>query len=187
MPYRVGVISDTHIPRRAKFIPPIVIQKFAGADLIIHAGDLTDLQVIEELKKIALVEAVCGNVDSVPVIEGLSRKKVISIGKVLIGIVHGDGDSGTTVQRAAKAFINKKLDCIVFGHSHIPFVEKINGILMFNPGSPTDHRRQPHPSFGVLTVNNGSINAELFYFDEASSAIWKNKQCFLENACHSKN
>ncbi len=167
MPYRVGVISDTHIPRRAKYIPDIVCKKLNGVDLIIHAGDLIDLQVIEELSKIAPVEAVYGNVDLASVRERLPQKRVLSIEGVLIGVVHGDGAGGTTIKRAAKAFIDEKTDCIVYGHSHIPFAERINGILMFNPGSPTDRRKQLYPSFGILSISKALIDGELFYFDDS--------------------
>lgn len=162
---QIGVISDTHIPRRAVIVPDVVKQKFKEVDLIIHAGDLVDLKVIKELEEIAPVEAVYGNIDPVQVRDRLPRKRLISLGNFTIGIFHGDGVSGNTLKRAREAFSGYKTDCIVFGHSHIPLTERIDGILMFNPGSPTDRRKQPYHSFGLLTLTGESIDGRIFYFD----------------------
>lgn len=166
MEMQIGVIADTHIPRRAVMIPNVVKEKFNGVNLIIHAGDLVDLKVIKELEEIAPVEAVYGNIDPVNVRDRLPRKRIVNMGGFNIGIYHGDGVSGNTLNRAQKAFSGHKTDCIVFGHSHIPVSEWIDGILMFNPGSPTDRRRQPYHSFGILTLTQETIDGRLYYFKD---------------------
>jgi len=164
---KIGVLADTHIPRRAKEVPRFVIEKLQGAALIIHAGDLTDMRVIDQLAKVAPVEAVAGNIDSEDVREKLPRQRLITVGGYSIGVVHGDGTSGTTIQRARRAFGDKGPDCIVFGHSHIPLIQYLDGVLMVNPGSPTDPRRQQMPSFAIITVGD-KIDAEIIYFDRNS-------------------
>lgn len=161
---KIGVLADTHIPRRAKEVPRFVMEKLQGAALIIHAGDLTDMKVIDQLAKVAPVEAVAGNNDSEDVREKLPRQRLIMAGGYSIGVVHGDGTSGTAIQRARQAFGDEEPDCIVFGHSHIPLIQYVDGVLMVNPGSPTDQRRQPMPSFAIITLGV-RIDAEIIYFE----------------------
>ncbi|HHX78070.1 MAG TPA: metallophosphoesterase family protein, partial [Firmicutes bacterium] len=145
---KLGVISDTHIPRRAKKIPDEVYRVFAGVDMIIHAGDLADGRVLKELSLLAPVEAVAGNMDPPELSGELGYKKMLTVEKVKIGLTHGSGDHGTTLLRAYNTFRDESPDCIVFGHSHQPYNDMYRGVLLFNPGSPTDKRRQPFPSVG---------------------------------------
>lgn len=174
-PFRVGVISDTHVPKRARTIPEWVFEAFEGVDLILHAGDLTTLEVLDELARLAPVEAVAGNMDLMGVGDSaaLPRRRVVDAAGVRIGLIHGDDGPGrSTPERARLAF---KADpygvtpgaaargsgrpgtvvgprVIVFGHSHQPFNEVVDGVLMFNPGSATDARTAGEPSVGILTV-----------------------------------
>jgi len=129
-------------------------------DLIIHAGDLTTVAVLETLRSIAPVEAVSGNVDGSEVRMVLPPSKVIQVARFRIGLIHGDGTAFTTIERARRAF--NVVDCIVFGHSHAPTVEQLRGVLMVNPGSPTDPRRQPRPSYALITVGD-TLQAEIVY------------------------
>lgn len=161
---RIGVLSDTHIPRKAKSLPTEVLEGLKGADLIIHAGDISRDYVIYELEELAPVEAVAGNTDDEYICGMLGRKKIIAADGVKIGIIHGDGSSGTTLGRVQKAFEGDKVDCIVYGHSHIPFCEAIGSILYFNPGSPTDKRRQEKYSYGILEINGAAIKPYIKYF-----------------------
>jgi len=158
----IGVVSDTHIPRRAKTIPREVREGLRGADLIIHCGDLNQYSVVKELEAIAPVEAVYGNTDPEEIKEILPRTKVITVGRYSVGIVHGDGYRAT-LDNAFNAFPFEKIDCIVFGHSHVPFIGKRGGILMLNPGSPTDKRMQEKYSYGLLHIDE-EIRAEIRYF-----------------------
>lgn len=161
----IVVISDTHLPKRKMGLPTRLLEQLKDADLIIHAGDWTTIDVYKELQSYARVEGVYGNVDGQEIIELLSFKKIVEVCGFKIGITHGHGKGKTTEKRAIEAFKGEKVDCIIFGHSHIP-VNRFEGeILIFNPGSPTDKRRQKQYSFGVITISD-KIAAELLYFDE---------------------
>lgn len=159
---RIVVLSDTHL-RAGKSLPSFVWEQLTNVDLILHAGDLTHMSVLEELACIAPVRAVKGNCDSWDV--SLPDRDIIECETIKIGLIHGDTGKGkSTQERAFAAFKNCRVDLIVFGHSHIPFMEQKNGILMFNPGSPTDKRREPQYSFGLLTIQQGQIEAKHLYF-----------------------
>lgn len=159
---RIGVISDTHIPYRAKTIPPVVYEIFRDVAMILHAGDLVTLDVITQLEAIAPVYAVYGNVDPLDVVQRLPKKREIQVEGVRIGLVHGDGPGGSTPERALAAFSG--VDCVVFGHSHSPVCRRMGDVLLFNPGSATDRRFQPKHSVGVLTVQDGKIDGEIVRF-----------------------
>ncbi len=162
MQHRVGVISDTHIPQFKK-LPEAIWEHFAGVELIIHAGDLSVLSVIDELETIAPVVAVQGNVEEEEVILKLPIKREVVVGFCRIGIVHILGDSHNRVKVARQEFPEARV--VVFGHSHIPWNQDVNGQLMFNPGSATDRRRQPRCSIGLLYVDDEvkSIRGEIIW------------------------
>lgn len=151
MLHRVGVISDTHIPQ-FKELPEATWEHFAGVELIIHAGDLSILRVIAELETIAPVVAVQGNIEEEEVMRTLPIKREIVVGHCRIGIVHILGDAHTRERVARQEFPNAR--CVVFGHSHIPWNQEYNGLLLFNPGSATDRRRQPQRSIGLLHIDD---------------------------------
>jgi putative phosphoesterase len=148
---KVGVISDTHIPH-FKTLPEVIWEHFAGAELIVHAGDLSVLSVLSELETIAPVVAVQGNVESTEVMLQLPIKREVVVGHCRIGIVHILGDAKSHARLARQEFPAARV--VVFGHSHIPWNEDRDGQLLFNPGSATDRRRQPRCSLGVLYVND---------------------------------
>ena len=165
---RIAVISDTHMPKRAKQIPKRLLQGIQGVDLILHAGDWTNLEVFNLFEKIAPIDGVAGNNDGPEIISRLGRKKMINVAGVRIGMIHGDGTQKTTEIRAWQAFANEQVDVIIFGHSHIPFLKWHKGVLIFNPGSPTDKRFQPRYSYGILELSGGKIQAKHFYYDDKS-------------------
>lgn len=164
---RIGVLSDTHIPTRARHLPPLIFEIFSGVDLILHAGDLVDERVLDELNTIAPVEAVAGNMDPYLLASRLGRKKILQLGKFRVGMTHGDVGDGydreKTPDRAFSVFSQDRVDCVIFGHSHRPYKEYRDGVLLFNPGSPTDRRREPRASCGLLTLDENGIEAELIY------------------------
>jgi putative phosphoesterase len=160
---RVGVLSDTHIPTKAKALPDIVIQAFKEVGHIIHAGDITSLDVLDTLKSLAPVTAVSGNIDPAELKEILNEKAIITLNGYRIGITHGHGKTGRTLDRAVKCFEKEPVDCIIFGHSHIPYCEYRDYVLVFNPGSPTDKRRNEFFSFGILELGD-KITAEHVFF-----------------------
>lgn len=151
MLHRVGVISDTHVPR-FKGVPNAVWQHFVGVEHILHAGDLSILSVLSELETIAPVTAVQGNVETEEVMLKLPIKRELRIGFCRIGMVHILGDSKTHGRVARREFPDAHV--VVFGHSHIPYNVEHDGQLVFNPGSATDRRRQPQCSIGVLTIDD---------------------------------
>jgi putative phosphoesterase len=164
---KIGVVSDTHIPKRAKFLPKELINGLQGVDCIIHAGDWQSLEVYKELSKIAPVNGVAGNVDSEEIVKKFGRKKKLTIGRFNIGVIHGDGIRMTTEKRVIEAFKDDPVDLIIFGHSHIPLYKKSGDVWLFNPGSPTDKRRQEQYSFGIILLG-AQINATHVYYSNKS-------------------
>ncbi|MGI6678380.1 MAG: metallophosphoesterase family protein [Dehalobacterium sp.] len=163
----IGVLSDSHITGKGNKLAPFIWQAFAEVDLILHAGDIIDEQVLIDLNALAPVEAVYGNMDQGRIYHlfPLTQKKIITAGNKKIGLIHGDGFSGSTLHRASEAFQGDAVDCVVFGHSHQPFNQVINGVLMFNPGSCMQPRREPQPSCGILYVGQ-EVTGEILYFNK---------------------
>jgi putative phosphoesterase len=163
---RIGVVSDTHLPRfAARLDAALTHLADERPDLILHCGDLTTLDATAALERIAPVEAVAGNNDGADVVERYGRRKIVRAGDWRIGIVHGDGARGTTLGRAAAAFAGETLDAIVFGHSHIPYLERHAKTWVVNPGSITDKRRQPRFSFAMLEADaRGALTPRLVFF-----------------------
>ena len=162
---RVGVISDTHIYDRRRVIPAAVWQAFAGVDCILHAGDIARRDVLDELAALAPVHAVYGNVDPPELMSTLKAALVLDLDGARIGLTHGHlGRGRTTPQCALNLFTGvESLRAVVFGHSHEPYNDVQRGVLLFNPGSPTERRRQPRPSYGFLTIENGLVRGEIAY------------------------
>ncbi|QBD83589.1 metallophosphoesterase [Ktedonosporobacter rubrisoli] len=157
---KVGVISDTHIPE-FKRLPEALWEHFADVEQIIHAGDLSILQVIAELETLAPVAAVQGNVEQMEVVLQLPIKREIVIGKCRIGIVHILGRTAQYAKTARQEFPDARV--VVFGHSHNPYNQEHDGQLLFNPGSATDRRRQPTCSIGKLFIDDetDSVRGEI--------------------------
>lgn len=151
---KIGVIADTHIPTRCRAIPDEILKQFKGVDLILHLGDFIDLAVLNDLKKLAPVKAVCGNMDPAAIKKKCPRKLIVKVGKFKIGLIHDLGSVSTRLERAREEFNKSKINAVVFAHSHSPVNEKKGGILFFNPGSPTDTIFAPYKSFGFLTLTD---------------------------------
>ncbi len=157
---KIGVISDTHIPISSKKLPKEVYEHFKGCDLIIHAGDIIEMSVLKELGTIAETKAVRGNMDSPEVKQVLPEKMIINVGGKQIGVFHGRGPS-FKVPILAKTMFSKKLDIIIFGHSHFPYNVVEDGTLYFNPGSAGDTIFSKGRSLGVINIENDNIRAEI--------------------------
>ncbi len=164
----VGVVSDTHMPRFGRRLPAALRDGLAAArvELILHLGDLTSLEVVALFEEIAPFDAVAGNNDGDEIRERFGRSKVRDVGGVRIGMVHGDGQRGTTLKRALQTFSADSVDALLFGHSHIPYCEPHGPTWLLNPGSPTDKRRQPSYSYGVLAISDGRVTPRLFFYDD---------------------
>ena len=163
---KIVVISDTHMPKKANHFPARLTEELKSADRIIHAGDWQSRDVYKELLKYAPVDGVYGNRDDDEIRKIMPEKKLIKLKGWSIGIVHGQGEKKTTVKRALEAFENENPDMIIFGHSHIPFVKVTKKTLLFNPGSPTDKRKSPYFSFGILTIGDELRTEHVFFKDK---------------------
>ncbi|UVI27619.1 metallophosphoesterase family protein [Paenibacillus spongiae] len=165
---KIVVVSDTHMPRMAKKLPDRLLWELRDADAIIHAGDWTQLSVYEELAAYAPTIGVAGNNDGAGIIKQFGLRKQLEYEGHRIGIVHGHGTGKrlNTENRALDTFIGMGMDVIIFGHSHIPLKRQAGSVLLFNPGSPTDKRRQPRYSFGIMKLNPGFLKADHVYYDD---------------------
>ena len=156
---KIGVISDTHIPLNSCELPLELLRALKGCDLIIHAGDLIDICVLEALKKISKVEAVYGNMDPQKVKNILDSKKILNINGKKICLMHGEGNPEKLIPLLKNEFSAESPDIVIFGHSHSPMNEYIDEVLFFNPGSPTDTVFAPYRSYGIIEITKGNITA----------------------------
>jgi hypothetical protein len=162
---KVGVISDTHIPINTLNISGEIKKHFKDVDLIIHAGDLIDLSVITELKKIAPVAAVAGNMDNHNVQAKLPKKEVIKIGKFQIGLIHDPGNIKKKAEVLNNNFAHEKLDIVIYGHTHTPKCEIFKNVVFFNPGSATDSIFAPYKSIGLIYLDS-KIKTKIIKLEE---------------------
>jgi len=153
---RVVILSDTHAPRRWRGCPPRVVEYLRQADLILHAGDVCTADVLTELTGYAPVVAVLGNNDGRDVADwGAAPTAELDLDGLSLAMVHDSGAAAGRLLRLRRRF--PRADLVVFGHSHIPLDEAAPGLRIFNPGSPTDRRRQPHGTLGVLEIDSGEL------------------------------
>jgi putative phosphoesterase len=154
----LAVISDTHMPRGHRRLP---VEHLVGADAILHAGDLMERSVLEELQALGPpVHAVRGNVDDSWLQARLPLQRTLEFEGVRIGMLHDAGPAAGRLARMRRRFPDE--DAVIFGHSHIPLHETgADGFQIFNPGSPTERRRAPHHTMGIATVADGEIAFEL--------------------------
>jgi putative phosphoesterase len=158
----IAVISDTHLPRGARRLPEACVERIEAADLLLHAGDFSTLEVLRELEAIGPpVVGVHGNVDSAEVRRLLPEERVVEAGGARIAMVH---DAGARAGRFARmrARFGERADVVVFGHSHTPLLERADdGFQILNPGSPTERRRAPRHTMGLIEVRAGLAVCEL--------------------------
>jgi putative phosphoesterase len=172
----VGVVSDTHLPRFGRALPAALVEGLTSArvELILHLGDMTEPLVPPLFEAIAPFDAVAGNNDGGELVARFGRRKVVEVGGVRFGLVHGDQGFGrTTPERATDSFHAGEVDAVLFGHSHMPLVERLaDGRWLVNPGSPTDKRSQPRYSFALIGIDLATreIRPEIRYFDDRSTA-----------------
>jgi hypothetical protein len=158
----IAVIADTHLPRGGRRLPDACVERIAAADLLLHAGDFSTLEVLGELEAIGPpLIAVHGNVDSADVRRMLPAERVVEAEGARIGMVHDAGPRGGRLERLRRRF-GERADLAVFGHSHLPLHEQApDGFQIFNPGSPTERRRAPTHTMGLIHVQSGLARCEL--------------------------
>jgi putative phosphoesterase len=150
---RIAVFSDTHLADTAEardFLLGLVENVLAPVDMILHAGDLVDPALLEVFAGYT-VHAVRGNMD--PSSPQVPIKKVIDVKGFKIGLIHGWGPAQGLEERVYAAFRPLPLDCLVYGHSHVPVCHERHGIRFFNPGSATDRRRMSCHTVGLLEID----------------------------------
>jgi putative phosphoesterase len=156
----VAAISDTHLPRGARRLPEACLERLRGADLILHAGDFSAVAVLEELRALGPpVHGVYGNADEPALRELLPKELVFEAGGARIGLVHIPGPAVGREERLVRRFPG--CDAVLYGHTHLPQVERHDGVWILNPGSPTERRRGPFHSMLLLEVNAGAVLPEL--------------------------
>ena len=166
---RIGVLADTHIRRgSSRTLPGPVYDLLQDVDVILHAGDIVVADVVADLERFAPVHAVLGNNDHELVGE-LPEARTLTLAGVRVGMIHDSGPAKGRDRRMLRRFPDA--DLVVFGHSHIPWdtvtppeiARAVTGTgdghrqVLFNPGSPTQRRRQPHPTAGILELGDGRI------------------------------
>lgn len=153
---KIFVISDTHAPRFWKLMPPRVAALLSDVDLILHAGDVCVPSVLDDLAAYAPVKVVLGNNDGQDVADwGAPETLEIDVAGVKVAMIHDSGPTTGRVRRMRRRFPHA--DLVVYGHSHIPMDLSEGGLRVFNPGSPTDKRRQPRGTIGLLQIDGGEI------------------------------
>jgi putative phosphoesterase len=158
----LAVVSDTHLPRGARRLPDACVERMRAADLILHVGDFVTVTVLDEIEALGPpVMAVHGNVDEPALLTRLPRARMVDAGGARIAMVHDAGAAAGRLDRMRRRFPGA--DAVVFGHSHIPLHETDfdAGFQIFNPGSPTDRRRQPRHTMGLCRADRGELGFEI--------------------------
>ena len=158
---RLAVISDTHMPRGSRALPAACVAELRGADAILHAGDFMRLEVLRGLEALGPpVHGIHGNVDEDALCRMLPTTRVVEAAGARIAMLHDAGQRTGRLARMRARF--KDADAVVFGHSHLPLHEQgEDGFQIFNPGSPTERRRAPAHTMGLIHVRAGLPLCEL--------------------------
>jgi uncharacterized protein len=156
----VAAVADTHLPRGSRTLSEACLERLAAADLILHAGDVSSAAALEELRALGPpVRAVHGNADDAELRAALPEELVVDAAGARMGLVHIPGPSAGRERRLLARFPG--CDAVLFGHTHLPVLERHEGVWLLNPGSPTERRRGPFRSMLVLRVARGRIRPEL--------------------------
>ncbi|HTX29913.1 MAG TPA: metallophosphoesterase family protein [Solirubrobacteraceae bacterium] len=159
-PMQIALISDTHMPKGNRRLPDACVERLKAADLIVHAGDLSTLAILDELRTYSKVIAVHGNVDDAEVRAALPETATFEANGAQIAVIHDAGPATGRLERLRRRF--PQADAVIFGHSHQPLhQEDPSGFQIFNPGSPTERRRAPWPSMGIARAEDGRLTFEL--------------------------
>ncbi len=160
---KILVISDTHISTIKGNLHPKILNEIKSSDICIHAGDFVEYRVFDELSQMIKVYGVRGNMDDSDIRKSLPETQIINAGEIKIGVTHGKGYLAKFVPIIKNIFKDsyQDIDIFIFGHSHIPVNETIDGKIYFNPGSPTDKIFASYNSYGILEIKGKSITRRL--------------------------
>ena len=158
VPTRLLIVSDTHLPKRAKDLPEAVWKEVDAADLVVHAGDWVDVSLLDALERRARhLVGVHGNNDHGVLRDRLPEVARVEVEGLRLGVVHETGPAQGRERRCSEQYAD--LDVLVFGHSHIPWdTTTATGLRLLNPGSPTDRRRQPFCTYLTAVVDGGRLD-----------------------------
>lgn len=173
---KIGVISDTHIPDLRRTLPARVMEIFSSVEIVLHAGDITSIQVLQQLQEsVSLTFAVYGEDDSPEVKAYLQESQVLEFGGLRIGLIHGNRQGRADVNSRLNRLLRREpyapeyihfiltrftnVDAIVFGHTHIPYAKVHEGVFFFNPGSINPYRNEA--TVGLLEINNRGIRGRI--------------------------
>lgn len=157
----VAIVADTHMPKGRRKLPDRCLELLGAAELIVHAGDFSGTGVLERFERLGPpLVAVHGNVDDAAVRRRLPELAEFKLGRHRIGVLHDAGPKAERLRRMRRRF--PQLDALIFGHSHLPLHETgEDGFQIFNPGSPTERRRAPRHTMGLLEESGGALRFEL--------------------------
>ncbi len=161
---KVGVVSDTHIHdlgQGAKLADKLIDHWFSDVDMILHAGDVVNPAFLDLFGSLPIY-SVRGNMD--PNIAGIPVRRILTLEGFRIGLVHGWGEPVSLEQRLLQEFGGQSLDCLVYGHSHVPSCRRSRGLLLFNPGSAADRRGAPNHTIGILNIGK-TIEGQIISID----------------------
>jgi putative phosphoesterase len=155
----IAVVSDTHMPKGKRQLPEECVEKIRAAGAVIHAGDFSAVSVLSELEALCpVVLGVYGNVDEPALWQRLPETLEVEVGGRTVAVVHDSGPKQGRLRRLRARFPGA--DAVIFGHSHLPLHEEEDGFQIFNPGSPTERRRAPRASMGLLHAERGGLRFE---------------------------
>jgi putative phosphoesterase len=161
----IAVIADTHMPKGGRRLPRRCLELLAEADAVIHAGDFAEVSVLREIEALCpSVHAVHGNVDEPALQELLPATCEVRLGERSLAVVHDAGPARGRLDRLRGRF--PEADAVVFAHSHLPLHERAGDFQIFNPGSPTERRRAPRRSMGLLRLDRGRLAFEHVWLEE---------------------
>lgn len=174
---KIGVLADTHIPDRCRTLPARVVEIFSSVEIILHAGDITQLGVLQQLQEsVSLTFAVYGERDPEAVRAYLQETQVLEFGGRRVGLIHGHRDPRAELNARVRGWLGRRqpyddafiayllgrfsdVDAIVFGHTHQPYAKIHNGVFLFNPGSLVP--RAGAPSVGLLEIDARGIGGRI--------------------------
>ena len=156
----IAVIGDTHLPRGPRSLPEDCLRRLREAELILHTGDHSSVESLEALRALGPpVQAVYGNADEPALRDSLPETLVVERGGARLGMTHVPGPRDGREERLRARFPG--CDAILYGHTHVPQVERLAGVWFLNPGSPTERRSSPSWTMLELRIADGEIRPAL--------------------------